>query len=178
MKKITLVSCCREKLSRMAPPRELYRSPLFRKSAAWAEKQGDEWFVLSAKHGILKPDAPIMPYDMTMRGMSPYEKQYWANAVEGQLNALALFWGVDQLEITLLAGADYAIFAPLADWCTVNQPLQKMQIGQRLQWLNAQMEGYSNRQISDELGLPLLTVAKIATQHRKLYGEGRAKETT
>ncbi|AYN21625.1 DNA-binding response regulator [Alcaligenes aquatilis] len=60
----------------------------------------------------------------------------------------------------------------------ITRPGVKTTTGERLVVMQRLAEGYSNRQISDELGLPLLTVAKIATQHRKLYGESSAKETT
>lgn len=140
---ITLVSCCREKGGSIAPARELYRSQLFRKSATWADRQGHDWFVLSAKHGLIKPDDRLAPYDHSVRNMTPYDRQYWANAVAEQLRALALFWGVEHLNVTLLAGAAYANWIPLVeDWCTVRQPLEGLQIGQRLQWLTFQLNQY------------------------------------
>lgn len=53
----------------------------------------------------------------------------------------------------------------------ITRPSVKTTTGERLVVMQRLAEGYSNRQISDELGLPLLTVAKIATQHRKLQKE-------
>lgn len=139
----TLVSCCREKGGSIAPARELYRSQLFRKSATWADKQGHDWFVLSAKHGLIKPDDRIAPYDHSVRGMTPEQRKVWSHVVAQQLRAWAKFWDVERLDITLLAGSAYASWAPLVeDWCTVRQPLEGLQIGQRLQWLTFQLNQY------------------------------------
>ena len=139
-RQITLVSCCREKLSRMAPAEQLYRSPLFQKSKAWANMQGNDWFVISARYGLIKPEAKMQPYDKTMRSLTPEEREEWAQNVATGLRALSAFWDVDRLEITLLAGADYASWIPLvSDFCDVHQPMAGMQIGQRLQWLNQQI---------------------------------------
>lgn len=140
---ITLVSCCREKGGSIAPARELYRSQLFRKSATWADRQGHDWFVLSAHHGLIHPDGNLAPYDHSVRSMTPDERQLWAHAVAQQLRARAQFWDVERLDITLLAGATYASWVPLVeDWCTVRQPLEGLQIGQRLQWLTFQLNQY------------------------------------
>lgn len=139
MKKITLVGCCREKLSGIAQARNLYRSQLFQKSALWADRKADPWFVLSAKYGLIKPDNSLAAYDVSMRDLTQDERRDWALSVVRQLENVALFMGVERFSITLLAGKDYAAFAPLVhDWCVVEQPMEGMQIGQRLQWLTEQ----------------------------------------
>lgn len=139
-KRLTLVNCCREKLSRIAPARDMYRSVLFQKSKTWADKQGNDWFVISARYGLINPDSILAPYDRTMRSLTPIERAEWASDVELGLRALLPFWDVDRMEITLLAGADYAGWVPLvSDFATVYQPMAGLQIGQRLQWLNQQL---------------------------------------
>lgn len=138
-KGITLVSCCRDKLGRCAAARQLYKSPLFQKSARWAERQGNDWFVLSARYGLIKPDDRLMPYDHSVRNMSPVEREAWAKHVADQLGVF--YRDVDPLEVTLLAGAAYSVWIPLVqNRCTVHQPMDGMQIGQRLQWLTRQLE--------------------------------------
>ena len=139
---ITLVGCCAEKLGRIAPARQMYRSELFRKASIWAEQQGNQWFVLSAAHGLIGPDYVIQPYDRSMRDMSALENVNGDYHVADQLEGHAAFHDADRLEITLLAGQSYAGWIPLvSSWCAVHQPLAGMQIGQRLQWLKQQIEG-------------------------------------
>ncbi len=144
MIRLTLVACCGEKLSRIAPARELYRSLLFRKSAAWAEQLGDPWMVLSARHGLIRSDDTLAPYDCAMSSLTAEQREAWNRHVAGQLAALAAFHETDRMRVTLLAGETYAGWISLVrEWCTVEQPLRGMPIGRRLQWLtsaNEQME--------------------------------------
>lgn len=139
-RRIVLVGCCAEKLSRIAPARQLYRSALFQKATAYAGTLGCDVYVISAAYGLIRMDDQLAPYDKSMSGMAPEQRAQWARHVAGQLDALAAFHDTDRLDVTLLAGESYAGWMPLvSSWCTVRQPLRGMQIGQRLQWLNAQM---------------------------------------
>jgi cytoplasmic iron level regulating protein YaaA (DUF328/UPF0246 family) len=156
---IGLVACAKTKLDRPAPARELYTSPLFRGSLAYAEQRCDRVFILSAKHGLVSPDeviAPcdrvfilsakhglvspdevIAPYDETVKRMAQRERQFWAARV---LAALQPLLSVDT-PILALASGDYLnpiIQAHLATGegeLYLRQPLQGMQIGQRLAFL-------------------------------------------
>lgn len=137
-RRIALVSCCGEKLGHVAPARQLYRSQLFRKSAAWVEQQGLEWFVLSAAYGLIKPDDQLAPYDKSAARMSPEERAIWASMVAEQIDYR--FSEDPELEIVLLAGQAYTGWIPMvAPFCKVEQPLQGMQIGERLRWLTEQL---------------------------------------
>lgn len=139
MKRIILVGCCAQKLSSVAIARDMYRSQLFQKSAQWAEKQDCEWFILSAKHGIIKPHGYIAPYNMTLGKMSAYERSKWGEYVAEDIKQLIRYWGVDTLTIDIMAGKSYAEWVnQLDERFTVRQPMAGMQIGQRLNWLNNQ----------------------------------------
>jgi hypothetical protein len=134
---IGLVACAKTKLDRPAPARELYTSPLFRGSLAYAEQRCDRVFILSAKHGLVSPDEVIAPYDETVKRMAQRERQFWAARV---LAALQPLLSVDT-PILALASGDYLnpiIQAHLATGegeLYLRQPLQGMQIGQRLAFL-------------------------------------------
>lgn len=137
--RLTMVGCCAEKLARIAPARQLYRSPLFQKAATYAATLGHDWVVISAAYGLIGADSQLAPYDVTMAGLTAEQRQAWAQHVAQQLDALAIFHDAERVEVTLLAGESYAGWVPLvSEWCTVVQPMRGMQIGQRLQWLNAQ----------------------------------------
>lgn len=72
-----LIACSSGKLDRPAPARDLYTSDLFRKSVAYVESIGAPWVVLSALHGVVKPDTVIEPYDVTLLSMSRKERLFW-----------------------------------------------------------------------------------------------------
>lgn len=68
-RKVALVSCVKTKRDEPAAPRNLYISSYFQKMRDYAEQNYDDWWILSAKHGLLDPDGdPIEPYDETLSG--------------------------------------------------------------------------------------------------------------
>lgn len=96
--------------------------------------------MLSARHGLVRPDEMLEPYDQTLKAMTKAQRDVWAQGVVSQLRAWATDWNVTSLHITLLAGASYAAWIPLAyDLARVDQPLAGMSIGYRLKWLTEQL---------------------------------------
>jgi hypothetical protein len=135
MSSICLIACASSKVPVAAPARELYSSALFRKSRALAESRFDKWFILSAKHGLVFPDQILEPYNQTLNGMPPDERQQWACRTFDQLTQ---YTHPDDT-LTFIAGANYRedlgnllrhrgndVFAPTAG----------MSIGRLLQWLD------------------------------------------
>ena len=145
MRRIALISCSAEKASSVnpLPARQLYRSPLFRKSVAWVEQQGLEWFVISARYGLIPAAMVLMPDDHTMRNKSPDERAAWEQQIAEQIDAYCA--DDKRVEIVLLAGEAYAGWIPKVQaFASVEQPLKGMQIGQRLQFLTNELrEGQS-----------------------------------
>ena len=132
---IGLISCSAQKLDRPAPARDLYCSPLFRKSLAFAESRCQGVYVLSAALGLVELDQQLEPYDRRLGDKE--DRRAWADGVAG---ALIDRHGVAETYL-LLAGADYA--RPLLSalrwrgWRgRVREPLQGLQIGERLRALN------------------------------------------
>lgn len=139
-RRIALISCSAEKASSVnpLPARSLYRSQLFRKSVAWVEQQGLEWFVLSAAYGLIRPADQLMPYDKSAASMSAQERSTWDRVVAQQIDVYTS--DDDAVELVLLAGEKYAGWISMvAGWARVEQPLARMQIGQRLQWLTNEL---------------------------------------
>lgn len=142
MRTVALVACCKQKLERAAPARELYRSDLFRKSLAYAETiaPGRYW-ILSAKHGLVEPRQVLEPYELSLEHLDPEERAEWAHTVGIQLgDALEMPFAAKNwpgYRIVVLGGSRYV--PQLPDRNTAERPLDGMQIGQRLQWLRAQV---------------------------------------
>lgn len=65
---IGLVSCTKSKKSETCKPGELYtESDLFKKMKNYAAENHEDWFILSAKHGVLDPEGEeIKPYNLTL----------------------------------------------------------------------------------------------------------------
>jgi hypothetical protein len=101
--RIALVSCVKSKRDRPAPARDLYTSALFRAFRAYAETKADAWYILSAEHGLVHPDAVLAPYERTLTKMGRAQREAWTTRVIAQL-AERVPLGAD---ITILAGELY-----------------------------------------------------------------------
>jgi hypothetical protein len=133
MAKVGLISCVSMKQNREANASELYISPLFKKSKEYAIQRLDKFFILSAKHGLLKPTDKIHPYDMTLNNMGKEDRQVWADKVYKELIKVVS----KSDEIIFLAGENYREFLEKKVIERGNRtacPLYRMSIGEQLQW--------------------------------------------
>lgn len=139
---VALVGCCKDKASTVAPARELYRSPLFRMSLEYAEHvlYAQHVFILSAKHGAIRPDDLVDPYDLALTDFDEEELAWWRHTVSIQLaDALGFNWTSvhePRFRWVLLASDLYKPDPPV--WGP-DRPLDGMQIGERLSWLKQQI---------------------------------------
>jgi hypothetical protein len=140
---IGLVACSAQKLDHAAPARELYCSPLFRRSLAYAEPRCARVYVLSARHHLVALDAVLEPYEQRLSSIKR-ERRRWACVVAAAIEARH---GHD-VQLLLLAGREYtapliqevAHWWPIGAWRErVRLPLERMQVGERLRWLNDQL---------------------------------------
>jgi hypothetical protein len=79
--KAILIGCVKTKAPEPRPARELYTSPLFLARREYAESTGLPWFIVSARYGLVTPDAIIEPYDATLAGLDRLGRQTWAHGV-------------------------------------------------------------------------------------------------
>jgi len=126
------VACSRLKAVRPMPARDLYISPLFRAARAYAERRygPERWFILSARHGLVRPDQLLAPYDLSLRQLTPTERAAWGDRVAIELTdrfpAGTVLW--------FHAGALYrAAIIPVVVH-QVRAPLADLGIGQQLAW--------------------------------------------
>lgn len=139
VKTVHLVSCVSRKRDHRLAAKDLYISDWFVKARAYVEQAGDEWFILSAEHGLVSPEAVIDPYERTLNTMRIADRRAWGSKVLKQL--LLKLQGVDR--VVILAGARYREFlvdAIRAKGLTVDIPLEGMRIGEQLRWLKRNTE--------------------------------------
>jgi len=134
MTKVCLVACVRTKLPKRAPARELYTSDLFVKAREYATSRFDDWYILSAKYGLLEPGKVISPYECTLNKMPKKARLDWGDRVYESIHAtvkrgsaLAFVAGERYREelVTRLAEQGYRI----------RIPLEGLSIGMQLSWL-------------------------------------------
>jgi hypothetical protein len=114
--------------------RDLYASDWFKKARAYAERNGDAWFILSAEHGLLSPSEPIEPYEKTLKNMNKKEQMEWGARVLAKLRGIL----APSDRVILLAGKAYV--EPLIEGLRtvgvdVETPLRGMRSGEQKQWL-------------------------------------------
>jgi hypothetical protein len=131
-KTIVLLSCVSQKLPLPAPAGDLYVSALFRKALRYAKSLSpDAIYVLSAKHGLLKLDQEVAPYDLTLNQLGIAEVRSWADSTTAQLEAVT---NLASDRFIILAGERYRRFiVPRLRFTEI--PLKGLSIGKQLQFL-------------------------------------------
>lgn len=84
-RRIGLVGCVKEKATKPAAAAELYTSVLFRGRRSFVEWSCDEWWILSALHGLVHPEDVLEPYDVTLKSMPATERRLWSAHVVGSI---------------------------------------------------------------------------------------------
>lgn len=135
-RKIGLIACVSKKRKETSPASELYISQWFQAAKRYILSLEIEYFILSAKHGILYPTQLVEPYDQSLYRLSVSERRRWSKKVVKQLIAIAS----PGTEFIILAGKPYreSIVEPLLNaGYNITIPLQGLGIGKQLQWLAA-----------------------------------------
>lgn len=129
---VGLVSCSKSKLDHAAPAKDLYTpSYVFRLSRQYVEARCDEWWILSAKHGLVHPDAELEPYDEALTGAPKRIRERWTAKVREALREL---YEGRWIRFIVLAGDAYA-GAVRGLGLEVEEPLKGLGTGKRRQWL-------------------------------------------
>ncbi|WP_342042868.1 DUF6884 domain-containing protein [Bacillus sp. OTU2372] len=131
MAKFALISCSKVKKDYPCPAKEMYmESQLFRKAIHYIEKQDfNDWYILSAKYGLLNKETFIEPYDVTLNNMNAGERKELTENVYKQILKL------EPLQLYFYAGKKYREYLiPLLEkkgiQCYV--PLEGLGIGEQL----------------------------------------------
>lgn len=81
---VAFVGCGAAKRDEPCAARDMYTSPFFILKRRYAE-QFDDWYILSAKHGLLDPDEVIEPYDQSIEDV---DTATWSAQVEKHIDEL------------------------------------------------------------------------------------------
>jgi len=138
---ISIVQCVSKKRDTPHLARDLYTSPLFVNAAAYAEKISDDWYIISAKYGLVHPTDFVEPYDVTLKDMSASERRKWAEQVFSTLKPLLNSTDT----VVFLAGVKYRenlVKKVAALGCKVEIPMEGLRIGEQVSWLQKQLEDY------------------------------------
>ena len=109
--KICLISCVSQKTNYPTKCKDLYISPLFKKT--WNYVTGIEKpqgvYILSALHGLIRYDVMVEPYDKTLLDMSKNESLEWAEKVKKQITETFVKDGrtLEDYQFQIFAGSKY-----------------------------------------------------------------------
>jgi hypothetical protein len=87
MKRIGLVGCVKLKQMVPAPAADLYISPLFKLRRRYVERSCSQWYILSAKHGLVRAGQVLEPYEQTLKAASRGERRAWSARVVDALES-------------------------------------------------------------------------------------------
>jgi hypothetical protein len=138
-KRIAFVSSVSRQGGQPARARDLYVSDWFRKASAYAERVADEWYILSAKYGLIAPDKIISPTDVALSSLPAAERKAWAAHVIADLRRQLRLGN----HVIFLAGEAYRpglIDAMHRLGCSVEIPMEGLRIGEQLHWLKEHLE--------------------------------------
>jgi cytoplasmic iron level regulating protein YaaA (DUF328/UPF0246 family) len=124
MKPLFLIACSAAKLPHAAPAAELYTGQAFKLAMAAAASVDAEVLILSALHGVVRPDQVIAPYNRALAAMNTQQRKVWAGMVAQQLEQHK-----DRTTV-VLAGKHYAAAAERFTDCS--RPLAGQGIGEQL----------------------------------------------
>lgn len=139
MGKNVFLSCVSEKADHKCKAEELYLSPLFQKSLAYARTLNpDNIYILSAKYFVVDLDEEIAPYDVTLKDMNADQKREWVDNVLKKCEEK----GINRDDETIfLAGHAYLdyLLEYFSNYTIPYQDAGLEGIGYILQWLDQQI---------------------------------------
>lgn len=132
---VVLVACVSLKSDTAQKAKELYLSNWFKKARVYAEANGDEWFILSARYGLVEPENVIEPYNESLNGKRRAEREAWAERVASSLRRRI----PPGSRIIILAGINYRrdLVPLLEDFYSIEIPMVGLGIGSQLAYLKA-----------------------------------------
>lgn len=82
---VILVGCVETKARHTCRARDLYLSPLFARRRRYAERRSNRWYIISAEHGLIGPDAIVEPYHTPLPAQTDEYRRAWGHWVVAKL---------------------------------------------------------------------------------------------
>lgn len=144
--RIALVACSKSKMALPAgekiAARDLYTGTLFCRASAYARAVCEEWYILSAKHGLVAPDTPLTSYDLSLYDLSARRRAIWAAGVMATIDMLYL--DTPHTRWLILAGKVYREHIVPRLRGNIEVPLEGLGIGQQIAELNRMLTDLEN----------------------------------
>lgn len=129
-----LVGCVKSKLRVPSAAQDLYVSTLFRGRCGYVERSCEQWFIMSAKYGLILPQQIVAPYDATLKTASPEQRREWSKKVVMSLQET--IGPVKGHVFEVHAGAEYRDFGLVQGLevlgAQVENPVENRGLGQQL----------------------------------------------
>ncbi len=140
LRRIGLVGCVKQKTRKAQMAQDLYISTLFGGRRSYVEANCDEWWILSALHGLVGPKEELAPYEFTLKKLGVRDRRAWTSKlmidIEERIHPLR----GETFEVH--AGAEYRNFGLIAGLtrigCNVVIPTEGMPIGKQLKFYREQ----------------------------------------
>ena len=115
-------------------------SPLFRRARDYCERQGMEWYILSATHHLLSPQQVIGDDRAHVRELSVADRARWVSTVVERLSDLRDRSG-DPVVFVLYTGQVYvSVLLRKAPHLPFETPLAGLDFVGRLRWFDERLE--------------------------------------
>lgn len=157
---LIIVSYDQTRAEESCEARDFYTSELFQKSREFAELNGADWMIASAKFGLVSPLSIIGPYDQRLELLYADELDYFRGSCRLTLAYWLAEWRKSVAHnphvfpaVAILAGERYSQELILTTWLKSIEfrlcvPLADKTTAERLRWLDrANLE--SRRQIAE-----------------------------
>jgi hypothetical protein len=82
---LLLVTCVYEKADSPRAAKDLYCSPYFQRLRRYAERHAKPWFIVSAEHGLVRPDEWLAPYERYLPDTPSWYQEVWGSWVAARL---------------------------------------------------------------------------------------------
>jgi hypothetical protein len=151
MSRLVLIGCAKTKRkAEFSEARDLYTSPLFAKRRRYAEASREQWAILSALHGIIRPEQTLRPYDVTLKSAAQVSNlsallAFQLNGSWSDVDAIEVHAGSLYVEAVMRATA--RIERAAGPSIVVDVPLRGLQIGEQLSWYGPRIARMTGRRV-------------------------------
>lgn len=131
---VCFIGCTKTKKTYRCKPTEMYsESTLFKKQLKYIETVYNcDYYILSAKYGLLHPDHDIEPYDLSLYDMNSIDYKNWCSFVYDQMITC---FDTDKIKAVFLCGNKYRKpFLNVFD--SYEEPFKGLGIGQQMKKIN------------------------------------------